>query len=103
MRADNAGSQMGADLFGFILDPGGKSLLFDEETPCAVANPDGFKCPDGGTTIETAGDGYVFVGAWEGAGCTPMADEPFQLAVSVNGVDVTVEPVCAGDLQVIIP
>jgi len=103
MRADNAGSPMGADLFGAVLDPGGKSLLFDEEHPCAVPNPEGYACPEGGTTIETTGDGYVLVGAWEGMGCTPKDAVPFQLAVSVNGQPVTPEPVCAGDLQVIIP
>lgn len=101
MRADNAGSAMGADLFGAILDPGGKSLLFDEERPCTVMNSEGYACPDGGTTTETSGDGYVVVGAWQG--CTVGEAVPFQLSVSVNGRDVSPEPVCAGDLLEIIP
>ncbi|MFO0617428.1 MAG: hypothetical protein U0414_32830 [Polyangiaceae bacterium] len=103
MSADNAGSPLGADLFGAIVDPGGKSLLFDEERDCTVTDPAGDKCPDGGATIQTDGEGYVVVGAWEGMGCTPGEFVPIQLAVSVNGVDVTAEPICLGDLQKIIP
>lgn len=104
MRADNVGSPSGADLFGAIVEPSGKSLLFDEEVDCTVANPDGFKCPDGGVTTETAGTAYVIVGSWEGQGCPPDTSTPFTLALSMNGADVDVpEAACSGDLLQIIP
>jgi hypothetical protein len=103
IRADNVGSSAGADLFGFILDPGGKSLLFDDELACTVPNPDGYDCPEGGTTIETAGTAYVIIGAWEGAGCPPTETTPFELSVSVNDTDVAVTELCSGDLTQIIP
>jgi len=105
MRADNAGSASGADLFGAIIDPGGTSLLFDEETPCSVSNPEGYACPEGGVTIEASGLAYVVVGSWEGLGCPATTDTPFQLSVSINGVDVDLSggEVCAGDLLEIIP
>lgn len=103
MRADNAGSAAGADLFGSIVDPSGHSLLFDEEMPCAVANPDGYDCPSGGAVIETSGTAYVVVGSWEGAGCPAGDTTPFQLSVSMDGVDVALGgELCAGDLQEII-
>lgn len=105
MVADNAGSPSGADLFGALIDPGGKSLLFDEESPCTVANPDGYACPAGGVTIETTGMAYVVVGSWEGAGCPAATTTPFQLSVSIDGVDVDLSAgeLCAGDLLEIIP
>jgi len=103
LRADNVGSPAGADLFGFILDPGGKSLLFDDELSCSVTNPDGYDCPEGGTTIETAGDAYVIVGAWEGNGCPVGDTTPFVVSVSVNDADVAVNELCAADLDVLIP
>ena len=105
MQADNVGSTLGADLFGAIVDPGGKSILWDEEQPCSVANPDGYACPAGGATMEAAGTAYVMVGAWEGAGCTPTEAVPFELDVALNGTDVDLSGafVCAGDLLEIIP
>jgi hypothetical protein len=105
MQADNVGSPLGADLFGAIVEPGGTSIVWDEELPCSVANPDGYACPAGGATMAAAGTAYVIVGAWEGAGCTPTEDIPFELAVAVNGVDVDLSNahVCAGDLLEIIP
>jgi hypothetical protein len=104
MRADNAGSPSGADLFGAIVDPGGKSLLFDEEADCTVPNPDDYLCPEGGTTIASSGTAYIVVGSWEGDGCPPDTDTPFQVGVAVNGVDVTgLAELCSGDLQVLIP
>ena len=102
MRADNAGSA-GADLFGAIVDPSGRSLLFDEEMDCTVANPNGYKCPSGGAVIETSGIAYVVVGSWEGLGCPAGDPTPFQLSVSSDGVDVPLGgELCAGDLQQII-
>jgi hypothetical protein len=105
MRADNVGSPAGADLFGAVVDPGGKSLLFDEEADCTVLNPQGYLCPEGGTTVEAAGVAYVIVGAWEGEGCPAEETTPFELAVSVNGVDVDLSTaeVCAADLLEVIP
>jgi hypothetical protein len=105
MRADNVGSPAGADLFGAIIDPGGKSLLFDEEHDCAVANPQGYACPEGGTTVEVAGTAYLLVGSWEGDGCPGGETTPFELAVSVNGIDVDLSTaeVCAADLLEVIP
>lgn len=105
MRADNVGSPSGADLFGAIVDPGGKSLLFDEESDCTVPNPQGYLCPEGGTTVEAAGTAYVVVGSWEGEGCPAGETTPFELAVSVNGVDVDLSraEVCAADLLDVIP
>lgn len=104
MRADNVGSPSGADLFGAIVEPSGKSLLFDEEVDCTVANPDGYKCPEGGVTTEAAGTAYVIVGSWEGQGCPPDTSTPYTLALSINGVDVDVpEAACTGDLLQIIP
>ncbi len=105
MRADNAGSAAGADLFGAIVDPGGKSLLFDEEADCTVANPEGYACPEGAVTIETTGRAYVVVGAWEGEGCPPETTTPLQLVVGRNGddVDLTGSFVCEADLLEVIP
>jgi hypothetical protein len=105
MRADNEGSPEGADLFGAIVDPGGKSLLFDEEAPCTVENPEGYLCPAGGIVVETTGRAYVVVGSWEGEGCPPETTTPIQLTVGRNGVDVDLSDafVCAGDLLEIIP
>ncbi len=105
MQADNAGSPLGADLFGAIVEPGGKSILYDEEMPCSVENPEGYDCPAGGATMEASGTAYVMVGIWEGDGCAPQADTPFTLDVAVNGVDVELSSsfVCAGDLLEIIP
>lgn len=104
MRADNVGSPAGADLFGAIVEPTGKSLLFDEEVACSVPNPSGYQCPDGGVTTEAAGTLYVIVGAWEGQGCPPDTTTPYTLSVSVNGADVALDPaVCSGDLLQIIP
>ncbi len=103
MAADNAGSQ-GADLFGAIVEPSGKSTLLDEEVACTAANPDGYMCPEGSAVTEAAGSAYVMVGAWEGSGCTAGEDVPFQVTVAVNGTDVTLDSaVCAGDLLEIIP
>jgi hypothetical protein len=55
--------------------------------------------------IETTGDAYVVVGSWEGNGCPEGDLTPFQLTVSVNGVDVDLSggELCAGDLLEIIP
>lgn len=105
MQADNVGSPLGADLFGATVDPNGKSILWDEEQPCSVSNPDGYACPAGGATIEAQGTAYVMVGTWEGAGCMPEEATPFELTVAVNGVDVDLSSaaVCAGDLLEIIP
>lgn len=103
--ADNVGSALGADLFASIVDPSGGSLYFDEEMPCTVENPDGFACPRGAVTTQEAGDALIVVGAWEGAGCDPLASTAFELSVTIDGVDVdlTAAPVCAGDLLTIIP
>jgi hypothetical protein len=105
LRADNVGSDLGADLFAALIDPSGASLLFDEEVPCTVANPQGYACPQGGSTTLAAGSAYIVVGAWEGEGCTPFEEVPFQLSVSLDGVpvDLTGADVCAGDLLEIIP
>lgn len=105
MRADNVGSPLGADLFGAIVDPSGTSLLFDEEVDCTVPNPDGYACPEGATTVAMTGEATIIVGAWEGGGCTPMEDTPFELTVAINGVDVDLSgsELCAGDLLEIIP
>ena len=105
LKADNAGSALGADLFAAFVDPTGASLLFDEEAPCTVANPQGYSCPQGGSITLGAGSAYIVVGAWEGEGCTPFEDVPFQLSVSVDGVpfDLSDAAVCAGDLLEIIP
>jgi len=45
------------------------------------------------------------VGAFEGEGCTPLEPVPFQLTVSIDGVDVDLRghELCAGDLLEIIP
>ena len=105
IAADNIGSPLGADLFASIVDPSGASLYYDEEMPCTVPNPSGFMCPRGAvTTIET-GNAYIVVGAWEGDGCVPLEDTPFELSVVIDGVDVDLmaSPVCAGDLLTIIP
>ncbi len=105
MRADNVGSALGADLFGAIVEPGGKSVLYDEEIPCTVPNPEGYACPAGGATMESAGTAYVMVGVWEGEGCTATDATPFELDVALNGADVDLSAgaVCAGDLLEIIP
>ncbi len=105
MEADNTGSPLGADLFGAIVEPGGKSMLYDEEMACTVANPEGYTCPAGSVTMEASGDAYVMVGTWEGQGCTPGDPTPFELSVAINGVDVDLSAgaVCAGDLLEIIP
>ncbi len=105
MQADNVGSPLGTDLFGAVVEPGGKSLLWDEEIPCSVSNPDGWLCPAGGATMEASGTAYVMVGMWEGAGCTPGDATAFELVVAINGVDVDLSSsaVCAGDLLEIIP
>ena len=105
LKADNVGSALGADLFAALVDPTGASLYFDEEVPCSVPNPQGYSCPQGGSTTLGAGSAYIVVGAWEGEGCTPSEDVPFQLSVSVDGVpfDLSDADVCAGDLLEIIP
>jgi hypothetical protein len=105
MQADNVGSPMGADLFGAIVEPGGKSNLYDEEIACTVTNPEGYACPAGGATMEASGNAYVIVGTWEGLGCTATEATPFELVVAINGVDVDLSggAVCAGDLLDIIP
>ncbi len=103
MEADNAGSAAGADLFGSVVDPNGHSVLFDEEMDCTVPNPDNYKCPSGGATIETSGTAYIVVGSWEGAGCPAGDTTPFQVKVSKNGADVSLgAELCQGDLQQII-
>lgn len=105
MQADNVGSPLGADLFGAIVEPGGKSVLLDEEIDCSVTNPEGYTCPAGGATMEASGTAYVMVGTWEGEGCTAGDPTPFELAVAIDGVDVDLSSsaVCAGDLLEIIP
>ena len=105
MRADNTGSPLGADLFGAVVTPEGTSILFDEELPCSVPNPEGYACPSGAVTATAAGKAYVMVGAWEGKGCAAGRTTPFTLSVSLNGVavDLKAAPVCSGDLQAIIP
>jgi hypothetical protein len=104
LRVDNAGSE-GADLFGALVDPGGKSTLFDDEAPCAVESPTGAACPEGGITIETSGRGPRGVGGVRGEGCTPDTTTPVQIVVGVDGVDVDLSAafVCEGDLLEIIP
>jgi hypothetical protein len=103
MEADNAGSVAGADLFGSVVDPNGHSVLFDEEMDCTVPNPDNYKCPSGGATIEMSGTAYIVVGSWEGAGCPAGDSTPFQVRVSKNGADVALgAELCQGDLQQII-
>lgn len=103
MRADNAGSA-GTDLFGALVDPGGDSLLFDDEVPCTVS-ADGTACPEGAITVTTTGRAHVIVGSFEGEGCPPETAPPVQLVVGRNGqdVDLTGAFVCVGDLLEIIP
>lgn len=105
MQADNTGSPLGADLFGAIVEPGGKSVLYDEEIACSVTNPEGYSCPAGGATMEASGTAYVMVGTWEGAGCTAGDPTPFAVSVAIDGADVDLSnsAVCAGDLLEIIP
>lgn len=105
MQADNVGSPLGADLFGAIVSPEGTSILYDEETPCSVPNPEGYACPSGAATMASAGKAFVMVGMWEGKGCTPTDKTAFTLRVSLNGqaVDLAMAPSCSGDLQSIIP
>lgn len=103
MRADNAGSP-GTDLFGALVDPGGDSLLFDDEVPCTVASEE-YACPEGAISITTTGRAFVIVGSFEGEGCAPQTATPVQLVVGRNGEDVDLERafVCVGDLLEIIP
>jgi hypothetical protein len=104
MRADNAGSLLGADVWGAIIDPTGTNLIFDEEVDCTVENPDGYICPEGAITMESAGTAYVMVGAYGGDACPVDDSTPFQLWVSVNGTDIDLDnaAVCEGDLNEII-
>ena len=105
IRADNVGSPAGADLWAAIVDPNGKSLIFDEETPCTVPNPSNFACPEGGVVIETTGDAHIFVGAYPDAGCPAPGSTPFELTASIDGADVylTCTELCTGDINVIVP
>jgi len=105
MQADNVGSPLGADLFGAIVEPGGKSLLYDEEIACTVPNPEGYACPAGGVIMEATGNAYVMVGSWEGQGCSAGDPTPFELVVAINGADVDLSAgaLCTGDLLEIIP
>jgi hypothetical protein len=104
MRADNAGSD-GADLFGALVDPVGNNVLLDEEVDCTVVNPSGYLCPEGALTMEAAGEAYVFAGAFADAGCPVAGETPYQLVVTLNGVDVDLAagPICRGDLLQIVP
>jgi hypothetical protein len=105
MKADNVGSPLGADLFGAIVEPGGKSLLYDEEIACTVPNPEGYACPAGAVITEASGNAYVMVGSWEGQGCSAGDPTPFELVVAINGTDVDLSAgaLCTGDLLEIIP
>jgi len=103
MRADDAGAPAGSDLFGALIDPGGKSTLLDDEAECSVGGPEGPGCPAGGITIETSGVAIVVVGGFESEGCPAEGQTPFELAVSVDGADVEPTPLCTGDLLEIIP
>lgn len=103
MRADDVGAPAGSDLFGALIDPGGKSTLLDDETECSVGGPEGPGCPAGGITIEESGVAIVVVGGFESEGCPLDGSTPFTLAVSVSGADVEPAALCTGDLLEIIP
>ncbi len=98
MQGDNVGSTTATRLFGGIIDPNGHSLELNTGTPCTVAVPGG-QCPAGGATIEMTGDAYVVIGATSIGAC--IGTTPYQLAVSLNGTDVALTPLCSGDLNTI--
>lgn len=105
LQVDNAGSPSGADMFGALVDPGGTSLLFDDDVSCTVEGPESDLCPTGAVTVETTGRALVVVGAFAGEGCPPSTTTPFQLVVSRDGVDQDLAGafLCEGDLLEIIP
>lgn len=97
LEVDNAGAAaLGPTPTGGILDANGRSLEFTTDVACTV-DPFAGSCPQGGAVIETAGDAYVTVGMNEFGDCTQPT--PYQLTVSINGVDVALTPLCSGDLN----
>ncbi len=104
MRVDNAGSD-GAGTFGFIVDPVGDNIWVDELADCAVESPDEYLCAEGALTMSASGDAFVWAGVYVGEACPLGTEVPYQLTVSINGVDVDLGdgPVCRGDLNEIVP
>ncbi len=101
LRVDNAGAPAnGPAPLVALVDPAGKSVELTADFPCAVAPLVG-NCPEGGAAIETAGTAHVLVSLVEVEACSLTI--PYQLTVSVNGVDVALTPLCSDDIHDVFP